>query len=60
MTKLTLSVQWNKRLKLWAEGNKLWSEAIIEAFGNITLEWKYNSEKDDYECHLENGEVYKP
>ena len=47
--------------KLWAEGEKLWAEGIIAAFGNITVEWKnYNKEKHDYECHLGNGEVYKP
>ena len=45
--------------KLRAEGNTLWAEAIIETYGNIKLEWKnYNSERKDYECHLENGEVY--
>ena len=47
--------------KLRAEGDKLWAEAIIEAYGNIKLEWKnWSDEKEDYECHLENGEVYKP
>ena len=46
--------------KLWAEGVKLWAEAIIEIKGNIKLEYKYVSSKDDYECHLETGEVFKP
>ena len=47
--------------KLWAEGDKLWAEAIIEAYGNIKLEWKnYDSNKKDYECHLETGEIFKP
>ena len=47
--------------KLRAEGNKLWAETILEFCGNIKLEWKnYNDEKKDYECHLENGEVFKP
>ena len=46
--------------KLWAEGDKLWAEAIIEKFGNIKLEWCYISSKNDYECILENGEVYEP
>ena len=47
--------------KLRAEGNKLWAESVIEAFGDITLEWKnYNSEKNSYECHLGNGMVFKP
>ena len=71
---LTLSVAWGKRAKLWAEGDKLWAEgdklraegaklwaeAIIETFGNIKLEWFWVSEKKDYKCTLENGEVYEP
>jgi hypothetical protein len=47
--------------KLWAEGDKLWAEAILEVHGNIKLEWKnYDSKKDDFERHLETGEVFKP
>jgi len=47
--------------KLRAEGNKLWAEAIIAVHGNIRMEWKnYSPEKDDFECHLETGEVFKP
>ncbi len=54
--------------KLWADGDKLMdggsrlrAEGILEEFGNISLDWKnYNHDKDDNECHLENGEVYKP
>jgi hypothetical protein len=47
--------------KLWAEGDKLWAETILELVGNIKLEWKnYNSKKNDYECHLETGDVFKP
>ena len=72
---LTLQFIWNIRCKLraegdklraegsklYAEGNKLWAEAILEVYGNIKMEWKnYNSEKNDYECHLKMGEVYKP
>ena len=46
--------------KLRAEGNKLWAETIREFCGNIKLEWKnWNSEKQDYECHLESGEIFK-
>ena len=45
--------------KLCAEGDWLWAEAILEAYGNIKMEWKNWSEKfQSYECHLENGEVY--
>lgn len=43
--------------KLSAESHRYWAEAIIEAFGNIKLEWKYRS--GNYDCELENGEVYK-
>ena len=25
--------------KLWAEGDKSWAEAVIEAYGNATIEW---------------------
>ena len=47
--------------KLQAEGNELWAKAIIAVYGNIKLEWKnYNKEKQDYECHLETGEIFKP
>ena len=40
--------------KLWAEGDKFWAEAILQVYGNIKMKWKnYNSNKNDYECHLE-------
>jgi hypothetical protein len=51
-----LSVQWRERLKLKAEGAKLWAEAIIEAYGNIKFEWKLRG--DFLDCTLGNGEVY--
>ena len=47
--------------KLWAEGDELWAEAVLEVYGNIKLEWKnWSAEKQDYECHLETGEIFKP
>ena len=47
--------------KLWAEGDKFWAEAILQVYGNIKMKWKnYNSNKNDYECHLGTGEVFKP
>jgi len=47
--------------KLYAEGDELWAEAILKLKGNIKIEWKnYDPEKEDYECHLETGEVFKP
>lgn len=68
---LTLKAQWNARISLWAEGDKLcaegnkllaegdklWAEAILGAFGNIKLEWVWR--ETGYDCHLENGEIYK-
>jgi hypothetical protein len=44
-----------------AEGDKLWTQAILEAYGDIKLEWKnFSDEKLDYECHLQTGEVFRP
>ena len=52
---------WAEGSKLRAEGDKLWAETIIEFCGNIKMEWKnYDIKKQDYECHLENGEIFKP
>ena len=52
---------WAEGDKLRAEGSKLWAEAILETYGNIKLEWKnWDSKKEDYECHLETGEIFKP
>ena len=58
---LGLSFIWGIRLGFRAEGDKLWAEAILQVYGNIKVKWKnYNSNKNDYECHLETGEVFKP
>jgi hypothetical protein len=58
---LSLDFVWGIRLSLQAEGDKLWAEGILAVYGNIKLEWKnWSSEKQDYECHLETGEVFKP
>jgi len=54
--------------KLWAEGSKLhteadifWLDAVLKVYGNIGMKWKnFSVKKQDYECHLENGEVFKP
>lgn len=52
---------WANGSKLRAKGEKLWKEAINEIKGNIKFEWlHYSPKKDDYECHLETGEVFKP
>ena len=56
MAELKLASAWRQRIKLRAEGNKLWAEAIIETYGNITLSWSWRT--DDGECRLENGDVY--
>lgn len=45
--------------KLYAEGDILWANLILETYGNnIEMEWVWNEEHGDRECHLENGEVY--
>jgi len=68
---MQLKAQWQLRLKLraegdklWAEGDKLraegdrlWAEGIIEVYGNIKLEWKWRG--DVLDCELENGEIYR-
>ena len=65
-----LWAEWNKLLaegdKLWAEGdklraegNKLWAEAVIECYGNVAIEWNYESDSNDYSCTVE-GVKYEP
>ena len=61
---MKLKAQWQLRLKLRAEGDKLraegekfWAEAILAAYGNIKLEWKWRG--DVLDCELENGEIYR-
>ena len=52
---------WAEGDNLWAEGANLWAEAILEAHGNIGIEWKnWSTEKQSNECYLETGEVFKP
>ena len=50
MKTISLKFVWGMYLKLWAEGNKLWAEGdklwaegVIEAYGNVTIEWKTNT-----------------
>lgn len=57
---LSLLFVWKLRLqfraegnKLWAEVDKLWAEAVLESYGNITLDWLGVTE-----CLLENGDIY--
>ena len=51
---------WAEGDKFRAEGDKLWAEAILEVYGNIKIEWKnWDSKKQEYECHLENGEIFR-
>ena len=64
---LTLGFIWNIRLKLWAEGSKLraegdklWAEAILEVYGNITLDWQWVKSKQASRCVLGTGEVFEP
>ena len=51
---------WAEGDKLRAEGNKLWAETILEFCGNIKIEWIWDKNKNDYSCKLENGEVFNP
>ena len=47
--------------KMRAEGDEMWAEAIIEVYGNIKMEWKnWDEKKEDYECHLKTGEIFRP
>ena len=66
MKPLTLNFIWGIRRKMRAEadkmraeGDKIWAEAILEVHGNITLEWEYVSDKDNYNCILETGEKFE-
>ena len=47
---------WAEGDKLQAEGDKLWADAILAAYGNITLSWTRETEHG--ECTLENGDRY--
>ena len=40
--------------KLRAEGDKLWVEAVLEAYGNVTIEWK----SETY-CIVDGKDEYK-
>lgn len=69
-TQLRLHAEWDQRLrlraegfklraegkKLSAEGDKLWADAVLAAYGNITMKWSWFTEHG--ECHLDNGDVY--
>ena len=50
---LSLLFVWKLRLQFRAEGDKLWAEAVLESYGNITLDWLGVTE-----CLLENGDIY--
>ena len=55
---MKLQIAWNARLKLRADGDKLWAEAIIAEYGNIPMEWIWRGKS--YACKLESGDVYEP
>jgi len=50
--------------QLFAEGDKMWAEAILKKYGNIKIEWEdrqgqgLTAEKDGY-CKLETGELFE-
>ena len=54
--KVTLKIKWEMRLKLHAEGDRLWAEAIIETHGNITPQWI--EKKGRMDCELKTGEYF--
>lgn len=44
---------WAEGSKLRADGDKLWAEGVIEAYGNVPIEWKSSTHcivdrKDEY------------
>ena len=43
-----------KGAKLWAEGDQLWAEGVIEAYGNVTIEWKSSTH-----CIVDGTDEYK-
>jgi hypothetical protein len=61
---------WAEGDKLWAEGDKLWAEgdklraegalvwinAVLKAYGDVTLSWTWSTAHGV--CTLENGDVY--
>lgn len=48
---------WAEGNRLWDEGDKLWADAVLEACGNIKMDWVYEEGKEV--CKLETGEVFK-
>ena len=67
MKTISLKFVWGIYLKLWAEGDKLkaegdklraegdklWAEAVIEAYGNVTIEWE-----SDTRCVVDGTDEY--
>jgi hypothetical protein len=56
---MRLAAEWQTRMKLRAEGSKLWAEAILTTYGNIRLEWVLRG--DDYDCWIDadGGVTYR-
>jgi hypothetical protein len=50
---------WAEGDKLRAEGDKLWAEKIIEAYGNIRMEWKCRNGGFDCWIEADGGLTYK-
>lgn len=46
--------------KLWAEADNLWLKAVSEIKGDISINWQWVNEKNNYRCVLETGEVFEP
>jgi hypothetical protein len=46
-----------RALEIKARGEQIFTDAIRATFGDIKMEWIMRDGK--YDCHLENGQIYK-
>lgn len=50
----------NEGQKLQREADTLWQETVTKS-GRGIMQWKnYDAKKNDWECHLSTGEIFKP
>ena len=59
MKQINITFAWNYHLKLRAEGDKLWAEAILEYYGDVKITWIYRLDKKSTACEIE-GEIFEP
>lgn len=43
---------------LFTEGNTCWAEAVLNTYGDIKVDFRYNQKTNKNDCYLGNGEVY--